>query len=198
MARTQSPQDFFPNHEGDQVHHQVQSLKFKSNHKNDKKILEQMMNELDPDTKTELQSHHVIKLDFRRNMSLYFSKNCCCFCRPFQNRKLMRLYDKSEEKIAKSLDIVKLVKIIQLCKTLVKTKFIGLREKFQIEHNQKNLINLESTSESECCSGQSHSVSLDDEIRANECETLNHEEKKETLPFKLTAKNNCYDQIIEK
>lgn len=59
------------------------------------------------------------------------------------------LYDKSMTLIDKDLDLVKLNKRVRNMNILMKSKLLDDEDKYQIAHNVKNIINLESSEDQE-------------------------------------------------
>jgi hypothetical protein len=73
---------------------------------------------------------------------------CECFhpCLNLKKKKtkLMKLYINGTEKLEKELDIVKIIKYLKNLRILVKDKFFKDKvELFKIEHDKKNVINLD-------------------------------------------------------
>ena len=137
----------------------VESLKFSrlKNKKNDKKI-KKICHEIGGDyMKDELLQHHVLRLSKLNSIKLYFAKHYCCCFKSCSKSGLVRLYDKSSEKVDKSFDIIRILKNMKYTSTLVKNKFLNDKDKFLIEHNQKNLIHLDSVSSEEAESSCVHS-----------------------------------------
>ena len=58
------------------------------------------------------------------------------------------MYNKSSDKLEKEFNIVKIIKNLKDLRILIKNKFIDDLTKFQINHNTKNIIDLEDTSSS--------------------------------------------------
>ena len=82
-----------------------------------------------------------------------------------RENKTSRLYDKSKEKIEKSLDIVKIIKSLLHAHTFTREYFIRNKELFEMEHDQKNLIKLDSSE-----SDQNYSESDEkEEVHAGVC-----------------------------
>ena len=71
---------------------------------------------------------------------------CCCVRR--NHNQLTKLYDKGSEKLEKSLDIVHIIKNLRKLKILVKNKFLDKDTHFKLNHNNKNIIDLECTTSS--------------------------------------------------
>jgi hypothetical protein len=68
---------------------------------------------------------------------------CCLPCT--RKSRLWRLYQKSTEKIEGQLDIAKILENIKDAKIFMKQKFLNKTEQFNIEHNNRNLVRLDSS-----------------------------------------------------
>ena len=71
------------------------------------------------------------------------SKVFCCVTS--RTDKVMRLYLDSNERIQKELDIAKIVRSIRNTKVFIRSKLMDRRTKMLVEHNDKNVINLDSS-----------------------------------------------------
>jgi len=61
------------------------------------------------------------------------------------------MYRKGQKLIDKKMDVTKILQDINDARILLKQKFLTKTEMFAIEHNKRNLINIDSSSLSECC-----------------------------------------------
>ena len=68
-----------------------------------------------------------------------------CFKKKHQ---LKKLYHASEQKLECQFNIIKIIKSLKDIKIFIKNKFLDDFTKFQIDHNKKNVIDLEDTSSS--------------------------------------------------
>jgi hypothetical protein len=75
--------------------------------------------------------------------------------------KLRRLYQKSQEKIEQQMDITKILENIKDAKIFMKQKFLNKTELFNIEHNNRNLIRLDSSFSEETSEDSSSSKDSD-------------------------------------
>ena len=82
-----------------------------------------------------------VRLYAHNHWNKFFS-NCC----PIKNR-LTIFYKESEKRLEKSFDIIKILKDIKYLKVLTKVMIpLEYDTKFQIYHNQKNIIDLDKVS----------------------------------------------------
>ena len=112
---------------------------------------------------TELSAHKRIYLSTCRSFSLYCARHFdSCHLHFMQkymgtkNRRLIRLYKKAQDRIENELDVIKIVKHIRELKILAKNSLMNIMTRFQIDHSNKNVINMQSdeggcSSSSSCC-----------------------------------------------
>ena len=60
-----------------------------------------------------------------------------------KREKLLRLYEQSNEKLEKELDVDKLLKQLRDLRIYAKSQVLSSREKFQIQYHHKNVIDLD-------------------------------------------------------
>ena len=142
---------------------------------------------------SEVCSHWRIYLSPKRIFALYFARIIdasiwlCNMNKGFlshTNRRLIKLYNKAEMRIENELDVVKIVKHMRELKIIAKNSLLNAFTKFQIEHANNNVINLESegsTSQSSCDSD------LHDQLKNIE-DYINTEKLKDTMMNKFNYK----------
>ena len=100
-----------------------------------------------------------ILLTYANHVKIFFMKNLCFAksCKVFRpQRKLLRLFNQGKDKIQYELNIIKIIKNLKDLRILVKNKFLDDETRLQIKHNQKNIINIESTSSDNSDDGHHH------------------------------------------
>ena len=116
----------------------------------------------------EVNRHYPIKLSFYMNTRLFCLKRfgiLSCYClssRADAFQRLKRLYDNGSDRLEKELSIERVMKNIRDMKILINSKFMTEEERFKIEHNYKNVIDLEVTESS----GESSEFSDSEEEKA--------------------------------
>ena len=104
----------------------------------------------DSQVEKEALTHRTIKLSSLNNFKLfiiyYFHSLCnipfrfmsCCL-----NKKVLKLYEVGVEQIDAEMDISRITKYIRDIRIYMKQKVLDDHIKFQIQHNHKNVINLD-------------------------------------------------------
>ena len=109
------------------------------------------IDELPEEIKEELaknRSIHIRDSDSSKLFCLkYIEKYLCCCFKIGKSNKLKRLFDEGERRIESELNVVKVIKSLKKLKILIKNSMMDENVKLQIEHNKKNVINLESSCE---------------------------------------------------
>ena len=114
-------------------------------HENDENFINQ-----NEDLQNELKKHKRIVLTTSDFVKLYFARMLGCFfpSKIFQKReKLLKLYYIAEERINKEMNMVKLIKGLRNIKILMKNSMMSKDVRFQLEHVDKNVINLDTSSD---------------------------------------------------
>ena len=118
---------------------------------------------LTPQQKIENEKHHKILISFRQSAALYweniFGDFCCgiflcecCQSNP-KRSKLAKLYDTCQDKIDAELDVVKIIKNLKKLRIITKNHILNdPAMRHEIEHDEKNLINLDSDDFVDTCS----------------------------------------------
>jgi hypothetical protein len=95
----------------------------------------------------EVGLHRPIKISLYKNImllvSVKFSWLGCCL----HDKKLQKLLEKGKERIQKDLNIEQIVKSLRDIKIFVRNNCMDEKHKFQIQHNPKTVIDLESSDE---------------------------------------------------
>ena len=114
-----------------------------------------MLDKLSPVQRDEIDKHHKIKISFRQSLALFwenlFSDICCgiflceCCVQNPKRSKLAKLYDVCQDKIDAELDVVKIIRNLKNLRIIAKNNIAkDPIMKIQIEHNEKNFVNLDS------------------------------------------------------
>lgn len=97
----------------------------------------------------EISKHWYIDIKNIDWIRTYFSRVLCwpkcCFKR---REKFLKLYNKGQDRIDAELDIVKIMKNLRNIKILMRNSFMDDEIKYQITHARKNLLNIDTSSES--------------------------------------------------
>jgi len=99
----------------------------------------------DPEVKEEVEKHRFARLKFSDSVKLYLANSLgvlFCNCCWSKKEKYQRLYEKGQEKIESELDIVRLTKNLRYMKILLRNSLMSRRVKFDIMHQEKNLIDV--------------------------------------------------------
>ena len=113
MASTHYPEEFALNcskHDSSSI--PVDSLKFNrnKNRKNDK-LIKKLYNSIDEKViQQDLKNHHVLSISSFSSIKLHLMRNYCFMFSTCNKAKLVKLYEKSEEKVEKAFDIIKIIK----------------------------------------------------------------------------------------
>jgi len=105
--------------------------------------------------KNELEMHRMIKLSDTTSWKVFISNICgpffccysCCCITKKQMTKYRYLIKEGEEKLDNDLDIVFLIKSIRNLNIFMKNTLKSKRTKFEIEHSNKNCIDLDGDAE---------------------------------------------------
>ena len=104
---------------------------------------------LNDSEKRQIKTHRPIVLSAYDNVMLFTSRLlgtlfCCDSC--WKKRgKLEKMYDLTEERITKELDIVRVMKSVNDSKQVMAASLIDRDTKFQIAHSYKNVLDLDRT-----------------------------------------------------
>ena len=101
--------------------------------------------------KKEIEKHRKIELNTKTSLKLYLWNLCSCLeaKKNSQIKKLQRLYQAGEERLEEELNIVKIIKNLKNLRILTKNKFIDPKTQVLINHDIKNIINLDESSDGE-------------------------------------------------
>ena len=94
--------------------------------------------------------HRAIKLHYKDNICLYISNILGCLFPSLlwpNKKKFQKMYMLTKKKLNKELNIIKLIKNLRNQKILAKNSLLTNEVKAQINHQEKNLLNLEDTSD---------------------------------------------------
>ena len=94
--------------------------------------------------------HRHINLSSKDNICLYLANQLGCLfpCICWSKReKLQRLYEKSNERIDKELDLIKVVKNMKSFRVFLKNFLMTDKIKFELAHSMKNCIDIDTDSD---------------------------------------------------
>lgn len=110
--------------------------------------------------KKELDLHRAIKLHKKDNICLYLSNRLGRFFPSFiwpKKSQFQKLYNKTRDKIERQLNIIKLIKNVRNQKVISKNSILTDMLKQQLKHCEKNVIDLEDTSDFDSASDMENS-----------------------------------------
>ena len=118
--------------------------------------------------KSRVYTHRIIKIRTGLSCKLFFAKlmgpffcNNACGVPNNKLSKYMRLYERGEERVENELDICYIIKTLRLLTVWMKNTKLSKQVKFEMQHSNLNLINLDEDSFSD--SDDNDSSSSDDE-----------------------------------
>lgn len=95
----------------------------------------------------ETSKHLPVKVSFLNNLRLFFQTNCGIFGRCFGSSKhskaLKKLLEVGQKRIERDLSIENIVKSLRDIKILLRNNLMDHETQFQIQHDHKNVIDLE-------------------------------------------------------
>ena len=131
----------------------------------------------------EVKHHRQIILSMRKSVELYFNrclkeKSCCQkttnkWYSP-RDKRMMKLYKKASSKIEEDLDVIRIIKHLKELNILTTHSMMNIFTRFQIDHANKNVLNLESADDNEssdfssCAQRHDEYAEIDDYIKV-EC-----------------------------
>ena len=108
--------------------------------------------DLTQERKSELSNHRHINLRIIDQVALYFANlmgvcfPCICWSK---KEKLQRLFERSDDRIQKELDLIKVVRNMKSFKILLKNFLMTDKVKFEIAHSAKNCLDIDTESDEE-------------------------------------------------
>ena len=122
----------------------------------------------------EYKKHHIIRLKFLDNFKLYLANmlpDVVCQSKCFNKKaKFQKLFNVGKDKVDAHLDIIKMIYNNSMIKTLMKNSLMNKEVKYQLAHQQKQLIDIDNSSSessdeasvSNCLNAEDREVVLDD------------------------------------
>jgi len=91
---------------------------------------------------SEILNYHHICLSAKSSLKLFCFQNCRCFGKKSKLKKLIKV---GLERMEKDMNIERLIKNLRNIKIFFKlSQFLNNEDKFKIQYNHKNVINLDS------------------------------------------------------
>jgi hypothetical protein len=141
------------------------SWKKKNNKSKFKSIKKPVPDEFkDTQIEAEAKMHYPINLEGNLKVKLFCTNMCCLNrCLSFSSKskmgKILYLYKEGSERIENDLSIERIIKNLRDIKIVIKNTLMTEKERFRIQHNQKNVIDLDRDIDM----GSSDSASNDDQ-----------------------------------
>ena len=103
--------------------------------------------------KSRVYTHRIIKIPTGLSCKLFFAKlmgpffpNNACSLPNNKLNKYMRLYERGEERVENELDICYIIKTLRLLTVWMKNTKLSKQVRFEMQHSNLNLINLDEDS----------------------------------------------------
>lgn len=125
----------------------------KLNEKIDKMLPNDAPKEAGDQIKSKIYTHRIVKISTGLSIKLFFAKimgpffpNNICSLPSNRLSKYMRLYERGEERVENELDICYIIKTLRLLTVWMKNTKLSKQVRFEMQHSNLNLINLDEDS----------------------------------------------------